>query len=303
MKTNYKKLLLILLLVGPMVFSQQTVVLIDFGSLGAIPATNLNYNTVESTEVDTEIANLIDNTGTSTGFVYKVTDRFNGLNVFGTQTPSGDAVDSYYGDTGNFGGIEPTGAFTLSGLDNSKFYSFEVFASRMSVSDNRETLYTITGSTTATGTLNAGNNEANTVLINNIQPSGGVITFKAEEGPNNNNSLGFYYLGALKMTETDQVLAIEEAILEANGLNVYPNPVGDELNIDYKLSNESVSEISVFDITGRLVYNAKNSKNQVGTYSFKWSRLDNNGGRLAAGTYFLKLQTETKAFSKKLILK
>jgi len=314
METNYKSLFIMLLLTSSMAFSQQ-IVLFDFGPLADVAAANLNYNNTEDPLAGgdgTPIADLINNTGAASGIGYEITDRFTFRNTSGTQTPSGDAAaafdsqatrDSFFGNTGDFNGdIEPTGAFKLTGLDNNKFYSFEVFASR-ATTENREAKYTVTGSSTVIGFLNAGDNVANTVLINDVKPTGGEITFLAEPGPNNNNSLGFYYLGAIKMTESDAALAIDEAILEANGLNVYPNPVGEELNIDYRLSDYSISEISVFDITGRLVFNVKNNENQIGTYSFKWNRLDNNGSKLAAGTYFVKLQTETKAFSKKLILK
>ncbi len=312
METNYKKLFLMLLFVSTIAFSQQDV-LIDFGDPGDDWVTAGNYNNMtEFTTVvaSNGIADLVNSAGTSTGFGFAITSRFEHYNTAGATVPTGDAAafdpnatkDSYFTsvNSGNSNGV-----ITLSGLDDSKFYSFEIFAGR-ATTQNRETEFTITGNSVATGFLNPGGatsdgNTSNTLLLNNIQPSAGNITVGIKNGANNVSD--WSYMNVLKMTESDATLAVREAILEENGLNIYPNPVGDELNIDYILNSDSISSILVYDITGRVVYNIKNGKNRSGIYSFKWNRADNNGVRLAPGTYFLKLQTEKGTFSKKLILK
>ncbi len=311
MKKNYKTQILLFSLVSAMAFSQQTV-LIDFGD-AAFSAPSASYNTPTSPLVGVDVIALINDAGYPSGFTYEIIDKFHTLiNTVGTTSPTGNAVifdvaatrDNFFGNDIIFSGqIEPTGAFTLTGLDDAKFYSFEVFASRMGVSDNREALYTLVGANTVSGSLDSANNETNTVLIYNVQPTGGVITFTVSKGTLNDNSTGFFYIGALKMLETTSTLAVNDFIIENGGLSLYPNPVENVLNINYILKSASKTFISIYDITGKLVYNAYNGLNQPGTYIFKWDRLDNNGSKSASGIYILEVKTETNTVSKKFILK
>jgi hypothetical protein len=311
MKKNYKIQILLLCLVSAISFSQQTV-LIDFGDPTSMAPAGSYNNATDPSDIVGTIA-LINDTGASSGFTYQLTDKFHSLvNNNGTTAPTGSAAifdaeatrDNFFGNDVLFSGeTEPAGAFTLTGLDNAKFYSFEVFASRTGVADNREALYTIVGANTVSGSLDAANNTSNTVLINNVQPSGGAITFTVEGGVNNTNSTGFFYIGAVKMLETDTTLAVDDLIIENKGLLLYPNPVETVLNINYILKSASKTSISIYDITGRLIFNADNGLNQPGTYNFKWDRLNNNGEKPSSGMYILEMKTETNTISKKFILK
>ena len=158
-----------------------------------------------------------------------INDAFDYVNNSGTQNPASNLIytsaatrDSFFGETSNFNGnTNQTGGFTLTNLNPSKYYSFSIFASRMGVSDNRETLYTVTGITTNSNTLNTANNTTNTADIINIQPeANGIISFETKKGANNNNSFGFFYLGAIKMIISDTPISnINEPIL----LLEYPN--------------------------------------------------------------------------------
>jgi hypothetical protein len=72
-----------------------------------------------------------------------------------------------------------------------------------------------------------------------------LIRFKATSGFGNNLYLDNINLG-------QNTASINEAEI-ANNFTVYPNPVSDELNIDFKLSETSDVIINVYDITGKLV--------------------------------------------------
>ncbi len=311
MKTNYKNLLLTLLLVSPMVFSQQTV-LVDFG--GPTQNTANNYNNLDDPSDMTAVP-LINDTGASSGLTVTLTNalidiNFNGPGSSGSPgVATGDAAffeaqatrDSFFGSS-NHGGIDDQlGTFEFTGLDNSKFYSFTIFAARIPGSNDRVAQYEFVGATTLSATLNASDNAANVAVVNNVQPTGGKITLNVTPHSSNTHPSKYFYMGALKMLETDAVLATRDEVLAENGLNIYPNPVQDELTIDL-LNNDVVTTISIYDIQGRLVYSVKNEKSQIESNSFKWNRLNNKGNRLLPGTYFLKLQTESKSFTKKLIL-
>lgn len=184
-------------------------ILIDFGS--AATGTAGNWNNI----TDHQAANveLIDDQGAKTGITFKVTDPFyNGYNAAGTTAPSGDAAaifpstatsDNFFGHGNVWGSTaaNPEGIFTLSGLDKTKYYSFKIFASRPSSSDNRETLYAATGATSKTATLNASTNVSQFAIIDSLMPdNSGVITIKCSAGVNNTTAEKFYYIGAMKIT-------------------------------------------------------------------------------------------------------
>jgi hypothetical protein len=203
----------------------QEITLIDFG-VDVQNTTIGNWNNFIDQTVPASALNLINNTGASTGEILTLTDSFDlyNRNNQGTQTPgvffggfplpTTAARDSFFGEsvTFNNGGpsTETTGGFTFSGLEVGKYYSFRIFASRIGVTDNRETLYIITGNAGAqTATLDAANNTSNVAAILYVQPSSsGNITIQATTGPNNTNIYGFYYLGAIEMTKTTCKLTV-----------------------------------------------------------------------------------------------
>lgn len=207
-----QKLLYLLYFISLSFFAQQNV-FVDFGNSSTVTTGNWNNIVVTSQNQDNIVLNLIDSNGANTGVTFSLTDSFDHINTNGTTSPNAAlpfpvsaTQDSFFGETssGFNGNVNPTGGFTLSGLNPTKYYSFSVFSSRTAVGDNRETLYTVVGSTTISQALNPSNNTSNTADILNIQPDvNGEITFQAKPGPNNNNSFGFYYLGTLQLLISD----------------------------------------------------------------------------------------------------
>jgi len=225
-----KTILFIFLLIGTFGFSQQNA-FIDFGNAANASSGNWN-NVIPTIQNETGLSvDLIASNGVATGVTLTITDSFDLINTNGTTTPNAALPfiasatrDSYFGatDAGFNGNVNLTGGFTLTGLDASKYYSFSVFASRVGVSDNRETLYTVAGASTDSEALNVSNNTSNTANILNIQPNAdGNITFQAEPGDNNNNSSGFFYLGAVQLIISDEPITNTEPDPELT--LTYPN--------------------------------------------------------------------------------
>lgn len=184
----------------------------DFGETAQ--QTPGNYNNM--TQAQIAILNSIDSSGNATGISMTVTDAFwPGSNQNGPTTPSGAAGaifdpqatrDNLFGNTVVFGGsTEPTAAVLLGGLDatGNTQYSFTFFASRLGVTDIREAEYAVSGLNSSTVYLDASNNTSNVVVASGLIPdAAGQITIAMGPGPNNNNSSGFYYLGAIRMEGT-----------------------------------------------------------------------------------------------------
>lgn len=191
-----------------------TSVFFDFGDT-ASPSAASNYNDVtvngQAAPLNVVLANTVDSTGASTGIGLTVSGFFAGSNQNGTTTPTG-AAGSIFADSATRDNAfthvsqwgqeltNPKGSLVFTGLNNSTAYDFTLFASRMGVTDNRETLYTAIGSNSASATLNAANNASEVAIINGIYPNAGSITVTVEAGPNNNNgTTKFSYIGALRM--------------------------------------------------------------------------------------------------------
>lgn len=204
--------------------------LIDFSNASNHTTGNWN-NVVQTTLSQTGIVvNLINDQGATTGAVLSVTDPFNLVNTGGTTTPDASlpfpstaTMDSFFGNNVLFGGAtEPTGGIEFTGLDPVKYYSFKVFASRINATNNRETQYTFTGTNTLAGLLNASNNTSEVAKVYNILPdASGKITLTVNKGPNNNDTSGFYYLGAIQMIKSDTPYADPIPVAELS--LVYPN--------------------------------------------------------------------------------
>ncbi len=300
-----KKITLILVLISYVSFAQDYTY-IDFGITSQETVGNWNNVSIENAaDASGLVVNLIDSNGASTGVTLTIDDAFDTVNTSGNASPDPSlpfpdtaARDSFFGETSDFNGtLEATGGFTLTGLDPLKYYSFSIFASRNGVSDNRETQYTLAGSTTEIVTINPSNNTTDTADVVDIQSNAsGEITLTAQPGPSNDNGFGFYYLGAIEMIASDIQLSTEDFAL-IDILDVYPNPVKDILDVRMNLKEESKIDMKIYDINGRLVTNLFNEIKSEGAFQYIWERSSSKEA-ISSGMYFLKIKvndiTETK---------
>lgn len=200
--------------------------LFDFGDTAQ--QTGGNYNNV--TPAQNPLFNVIDTNGAGTGIGLDI-GGFNelGPNLNGTQAPAGDAAifdvqatrDNLFGHSDNFnaGSPRPLGQMELTGLNPSLSYNFTFFGSRLGVTDNRETKYTVTGANSNFGLLNASANVSNVAVVSGISPTaGGTIAIRVEAGPNNNNGSKFFYLGAMQIVSIPEPAAILLLLTGAIGI-------------------------------------------------------------------------------------
>jgi hypothetical protein len=131
-----------------------------------------------------------------------ISNWFQGSNQNGPSTnsfdyPSTAVIDNMFNARTSWNG-GGTGYIYFTGLETSKTYIFTNFASRTGASDNRETEYEYTGSSSQTIYLNPVNNYANRVGTSGIQPDvNGQILLTVRPGPNNDNAEKFTYVGVI----------------------------------------------------------------------------------------------------------
>ena len=206
---NYKFLIILVLFSLPFIqiSAQNNTILIDFGnSTSTAPWNNL------TNPQNGSIGNLKDRFNRNTGTAINITDSFRGINNSGTQSPNSSLAipasasrDSFFGSDSIFNGsAQPTAAFEISNLDTSKVYSITVFGSRIA-NDNRETKYICEGRILDSALLNVSSNTDSVVVFSLFPSDSGKIEMRMSSGPNNSNSYGFYYIGALKIEYPDTV--------------------------------------------------------------------------------------------------
>jgi hypothetical protein len=87
-----------------------------------------------------------------------------------------------------------------------------------------------------------------------------------------------------------------------SGLNVAPNPVTNSTTISFALSQSQKVSISVYDINGILIKTLADAQMQSGIHQLCWNTSDENGSRVTAGIYLLRMQTDSYSETKKLVV-
>lgn len=167
---------------------------------------------------------LVATDGETTAAGLVMLSRFNGVNENGTTSgapfPSNATRDSLFGNTEAFSGqsnIFPR--FKLTGLDPALRHELTFYASRMGVTDNRETGYTVTGATSGFTALNAASNVTAIATVADILPTAeGEITISLAPTANNNNANHFTYLGVLRVRTTAPLEFAEPTLLSPSVL-------------------------------------------------------------------------------------
>jgi hypothetical protein len=160
--------------------------------------------------VGARLTNLVNTQNNDTPIDLVILNRFNGANTNGTSNSAhftaSATSDSLFGNTENWSGLANVmPKFKLTGLDPQRAYHFTFYASRMGVSDARETKYTIVGRNTTNVTLNPANN-VNSVVetsVGIIPDQMNEITISLVPTENNNNSYHFTYLGVMKVVDDE----------------------------------------------------------------------------------------------------
>ena len=83
---------------------------------------------------------------------------------------------------------------------------------------------------------------------------------------------------------------------------VYPNPVRGEAAIRYALAEEAEVRLVVYDAVGREVRRLVEGMQEEGEHRVVWDGRGEDGRPLAAGVYFVRLETPVYVATKKIVL-
>ncbi len=82
----------------------------------------------------------------------------------------------------------------------------------------------------------------------------------------------------------------------------YPNPFNPSTTIKYVLPKNSYVTLKIYDMLGREIKTLVNKEQNTGSYEVQWNGEDNNGNKVASGTYVYRIIAGDYVSSKKLIL-
>jgi S-formylglutathione hydrolase len=116
------------------------------------------------------------------------------------------------------------------------------------------------------------------------------------------NGLGTRFPIAIQFLDSIMnIFPVNVANLEVeNGLSLkaFPNPVVNYMNIDYKVTNNSLVQLTIFDGIGRVVSTLVNEKQGEGQYQIQWNDLVNYPN----GAYWVQLKVGEQMITKQIIL-
>ncbi len=101
------------------------------------------------------------------------------------------------------------------------------------------------------------------------------------------------YITDLETTETPQPLA---------NLFVHPNPFNPLTTISFSIDHLQKVELCIFDMTGKRIAILADRAFEAGVHSLDWQGIDLQGRAVASGTYLLRMSTEERVTSKKMML-
>jgi len=84
--------------------------------------------------------------------------------------------------------------------------------------------------------------------------------------------------------------------------SVWPNPAPQSTTIRFSVPGNQTARLDVYDLRGRLVRQLRQDAGGPGTLETVWDARDDRGSRVASGTYFLRLQTETRVVTGKVVV-
>lgn len=85
-------------------------------------------------------------------------------------------------------------------------------------------------------------------------------------------------------------------------LGNYPNPFNPTTTVLFELSFAAEISVDIYDIKGQRVAGLWKGTKAAGRHTLRWDARGHNGRMLSSGVYFLKIETDKEALSKKLVL-
>ena len=84
-----------------------------------------------------------------------------------------------------------------------------------------------------------------------------------------------------------------DAIPSQFSIKTFPNPFNPVTTIKYDIPEQSIVQLTIFDLLGRKINTLKNKTEDAGFYSIKWNGTDENGNSLSSGMYIIHISAQS----------
>jgi flagellar hook assembly protein FlgD len=85
-------------------------------------------------------------------------------------------------------------------------------------------------------------------------------------------------------------------------IDIHPNPACCPVTVSYELKQDAPAICRVYDAYGRVVRDLVSAHRPAAKQRVTWDRTDQNGRPIAAGVYFVRVQTGTSVDQIKLVI-
>ncbi|KAF0234058.1 MAG: hypothetical protein FD181_3726 [Prolixibacteraceae bacterium] len=83
----------------------------------------------------------------------------------------------------------------------------------------------------------------------------------------------------------------------------YPNPLTDDVTIEFFLPADGHVNLSIYSSTGQLIRSITDGHEAIGTKQYIWKRNNQAGQKVPSGIYLCKLKVNNQSFDRKLIVR
>ncbi|MDD5528914.1 MAG: T9SS type A sorting domain-containing protein [bacterium] len=157
----------------------------------------------------------------------------------------------------------------------------------------------------ALGSSGAGYMETALGLDGGLNAGARMIAYDYGMWKNPTETMPDYYASDFMIRAMVSYVGAEESELlpVTTQLNsVTPNPITTKTTISYMLAENSKVNVTIYDISGKLVKTLSNEAQSSGMKTLDWNVKDNNGNKVSSGMYFCKLNVNGKAISTKSLI-
>jgi len=108
--------------------------------------------------------------------------------------------------------------------------------------------------------------------------------------------------GAVNVTFGDKPVVDTPSSKKLELLGNYPNPFNPRTEITFYIPEKAPTTVAIFDASGRKIRTLASNQMMEGEVSMVWDGLNDQGGRVASGTYFYRVKAGNQIASKSMVL-
>ncbi|MCD4697747.1 MAG: T9SS type A sorting domain-containing protein [Bacteroidales bacterium] len=128
--------------------------------------------------------------------------------------------------------------------------------------------------------------------------SGDYLHFLYRRKPDEDN-LNIYYTRRL----ADTITSASPDKFSIKKWGIFPNPFSSSTNIEFEVNKPGFTTLKVYSFRGDIIRTLIEGNKPEGKYKYCWDGKDNNGDKMSAGVYLIRLQVGRNIVARSVIIK